>query len=117
MTPTEQERIVVALEQIGAALHRLADVQAQEFRLKYPPIQAPKPATITRVKTEEELLREEQGQTGEDLEAWMTLNDSIGPREREYLRAEAARKAREAANPPAGGSERTEETAGPAEGE
>ena len=96
MTPEQEERIVCAFERISEAFDFVAGTieameqrQAREFSLRYPAKRVPEPATISHVKTEEELLRENQGQTGErDIRQWATLSDdeTTGPREAAWLK-------------------------------
>jgi hypothetical protein len=97
MTPEQEERIVCAFERISEAFDFIAGTieameqrQQREFALRYPPKRQPEPATISHVKTEEELLRENQGQTGErDIRQWATLDDdeTTGPREAAWVKA------------------------------
>lgn len=80
-----QERIATALELIGDSLAAIAKVVERESQVKYPPKKAPTEPTITHILTDEERLREEQGQTGESTtEDWT----SLGPRERAFVKKE-----------------------------
>ena len=115
MTPEQEERLVTALEGISTALARIAHLQLTEFEIRHEPKPKPSPATITRIKTAEERLREDLGGDGtESLEEWVTLEE-LGPRELEYLRREeAARKAADSSGETSAGSEHTEEPQGTA---
>jgi hypothetical protein len=97
MTPEQEERIVCAFERISEAFDFMAGTieameqrQAREFSLRYPSKRQPEPATVSHVKTSEENLRENQGQTGEkNLRDWSTLDDDegfTGPREAAWLK-------------------------------
>ena len=111
MTPEQEERLVTAIEGISTALTRIAGVEERISKRKYPERKTPDPATITRVKTEEDLAREDLGDTGEEsLEDWLDIND-IGPREREFIRRQ--QEIRRAADASAGRSESAEETGRP----
>lgn len=67
-----------ALWSIADALHGLYDVQVARYEKEFPEQGEVRDATITKLKTEEERLREEQGQSEETLEEW------VGLREREF---------------------------------
>ena len=84
-----EERAVRAMEsmagsfvEIAEALTLIGKLGSQVFDKLYP-VKAPKDATVTHLKTEEERKREDLGDTGESLEDWQTL----GPREQEFLKA------------------------------
>ncbi len=95
MTPEQEERFVAAFETIAESIsyiagtvESIAAIAAQDLEKRYPPKRTPAEATVTRLKTEEELLRENQGATGEEkLEDWATLGDdpTTGPREAAWL--------------------------------
>lgn len=76
------ERNTQAWEAIAAALGGIAKTLELEYQRKYPAKKAPRDADVTYLKTEEEELREEQGQTGEKTVSEWT---SIGPREKAFL--------------------------------
>lgn len=79
------DRAIAALELIGGALQSIAKTLERDHQRKYPPRKEPTEPTITHIKTDEELLRESLGETGEETtEEWLT----IGPRERAYLERE-----------------------------
>lgn len=101
MTPEQEERFVAAFEQIAEAVDFIAGTieamelrQAREFSILYPPKRQPNDATVSHVKTEEEQLRESQGQTGEKtVGEWANLEDeSTGPREAAWIQANQKRK-------------------------
>jgi hypothetical protein len=75
---SHEERAVVALESIAEALTSWCKLEQQRFEKEYPVKQA-REAIVTHVQTEEERLRQEQGDTGESLEEW------VGPREQAIL--------------------------------
>lgn len=76
----EDERAMV---KIASALTRIAIVMEKRYEKEYP-TKTPRDATITKLKSEEDELRESQGATGESLDDWLT--DPVGPREREVLK-------------------------------
>lgn len=81
MAATEEElreREVVAFEGIGAALITICaamvmrnEIEQAWFDKKYPVRGEVRDAEVTHLKTEEERLREEQGDTGETDEEWI----------------------------------------------
>ena len=80
---SHEERAVVALEAIADALALWAKLEAQRFEKEYPERKPPADAKITKLKSEEDELRESLGDDGsETLEEWTDL----GPRERELLK-------------------------------
>jgi hypothetical protein len=93
MTPEQEERLIVAIEGIGEAfdhmagsIQTLATITEKDFAKRYPPKKRDVKATVTHVKTDEERLKEEQGQTNENLEDWTTLTEEApGPREKAWL--------------------------------
>lgn len=88
MTPEQDERLVAAFEGIARHLDRLAAVGESEFRKKYLRRQRPKEATLTRVLTDEDKIRQDQGASEETLDRWLTL----GPREQAYEARAAGKK-------------------------
>lgn len=94
MTEEQDERIVMAIERIAEAfdfmagsLEAIANTAGDFHSRMFPGRKIGADATITTVPSEEELLRKSQGQTGESLKDWTTLNEpeEIGPRERAFL--------------------------------
>jgi hypothetical protein len=88
-------RKVEALEGIGTALRNMAAsmhlnylLERDRFMKEYPLKGEVKDATITRRQTEEEKLREEQGDTDESDADW------TGQRERAYTEAKPGRRRR-----------------------
>jgi hypothetical protein len=79
MNENQMERLVIAFENIATSLEGLHNVAQAEFSKKYA-VKVWKEAKIGHIKTEEELLRESQGDTGEPLEEW------LGPREKELAK-------------------------------
>ena len=91
MTPEQEERLTLAFQSISISLSRIAIVMERESAIKYPAKKAPAEPTITYIPTDEERLKEEQGQTGEATTAEWT---SLGPRERAFVEKEDANKQR-----------------------
>ena len=90
MTPEQDERFVVALELAVGALTSISKTMELDYWKKYPPKREPSEPTITHLKTEEELIRESLGETGEKTVAdWTSLDEAVGPRERAFLEEEA----------------------------
>ena len=86
MTIDQEERLIEQFRLIAGALSSIAKTMELEYSRKYPPKKEPRDVDITYVKTEEEALREEQGDTGEaTLSEWTT----IGPREKAVLERQA----------------------------
>jgi hypothetical protein len=84
-----EERFVTAMEQIAEALAGIHDTQKKRFAKQWPEPGKKREAIVTRVPTEEDLIREEQGASNEPIEEW------IGFREREFLERQAGSKAAE----------------------
>jgi uncharacterized membrane protein len=78
-----EERFVAAFEQIAEALAGIDDTQKRQFAKQWPEPGKKREAVITRVPTEEDLIREEQGASDEPIEEW------IGLREREFIERQA----------------------------
>lgn len=69
------------LESIADSFRRIADVMEKWYNATYPARER-KEAVVTHLETDEERLRREQGDTGEEsIQDWTDLR---GPREREY---------------------------------
>lgn len=79
MTYEQDERLVVAFEQIAQALQGLHDTGQKEFAKRFPERKEPREAVVTRIPTAEDLIREDQGASDEPIEEW------IGLREQEFL--------------------------------
>lgn len=70
-------------ERLVSAFEKMADVLQKWYAADHPEKKAPSEPTITSVKSKEDQLLEDQGQTGEEtIEDWTTL----GPRERAFLK-------------------------------
>ena len=75
-----------ALEMIGGAMVSIAKTMELDYNKKYPPKKIGTEPTVTYVPTEEESLRQDQGDTGETtVEDWT----SLGPRERAFIAGES----------------------------
>lgn len=77
MTSAQEERLILAFESIAATM-------VAEYAKKYPTRDRPADIEITRVLTEEDRVREDQGDTDEPLDRWTTL----GTREEKFQRKE-----------------------------
>jgi len=89
MTEEESEqRLMAVLESIAKSLDVIARTYQADLLLRYPPKKKAAEATVSRLKTDEEKLREDQGATGEEkIEDWATLGDepTTGPREAAWI--------------------------------
>ncbi len=89
MTPEQDERLVRAFETLSGSVTSIAKTLELDYQRKYPPKREPKDVDVTYLKSEEEQLRESQGDTGEGkTEDWL----SLGPRERAFAEKEAGYK-------------------------
>ena len=82
-----EERACRALEAIADALTMYAKIEAQRYEKEYP-VKTPTDATITKVKSADDLLRESLGGDGDQsTEDWLDEDPAdLGPRERELLK-------------------------------
>ena len=87
MNEFTEERLAGALELIGTALGLIAKIMERDSYLKYPEKKPPTEPTVTYIPTDEERLKEDQGQTGESTTQEWT---SLGPRERAFAEKEKA---------------------------
>jgi hypothetical protein len=94
MTPEQDERIIIAVEKLSEAfdfiagsLETIAKTAEKNYAKQYPAKQRNVKATVTRVKSDEDKLKEEQGQSDENLREWTTLEEKEepGPREKAWL--------------------------------
>jgi len=87
MTEDLEIRLVVAFEQIAEALTGIHETNERQFAKQWPEPRERREAVVTRVPTEEDLIREKHGSSEESLEQWLIPPDEdiIGPREREFL--------------------------------
>ena len=112
MNPEQTERLVRAFESLAIAIQSIALTQQncyalakEQFSRNFPERREGKEPTITRVKSDEDLLKEEQGSTDEPFGEW------IGFREQAFLQES---KASPQGNAKAGGAQasRAERIAG-----
>jgi hypothetical protein len=117
VTEDREERMLFALEQIGVSFGRIADAleglhgaaKSAGYRF-WPDPRQPKEAVVSRVKSEEDIAKEEQGRLDPSLsiEDWLALGDPsewMGERERAFREAERQRNAGAKPNSgPEGGS-------------
>ena len=105
MTTELDERLVAAFEQIAEALAGIDDTQKKQFVRQWPEPGKRREAIVTRVPSEEDLIREEQGASDEPIEEW------IGLREREYIKRQAGSQAAEKRESGSGSPEAPEDQA------
>lgn len=84
MSDLPSERISASLEKIAEALTRLAVVAEHAVYRQFPIKREAEDATITRIPTDEDKLRESLGDTGETFDEW------IGLREQEVISGKSA---------------------------
>lgn len=89
MTEEQEERFVLAFEQIAEALEGIHEIKQKQFDKQWPERQKTREAVYSRLPTEEDLIREKQGTSGESLKEWLTFSEDelIGERERAFLEA------------------------------
>ena len=119
MTGDQEEQLVIAFEQIATALTGTRDTQKRQFDKQWPKRKKVREATYSRVPTEEDRIRENQGASSGSLEDWLTPPDGefIGEREKAYLKAQASANSAEAADqgePDTGSAEAPEDQTGTA---
>lgn len=87
MTEEQDQEFLGYLRDLSGAFVSIAKTMELWRNQAYPVRKEPRDAELTHLKTDEEILREEQGQTGE-----RTITDwtSLGPRERAFIEKEAA---------------------------
>jgi hypothetical protein len=96
MTEDQEERLVVAFEQIALTLRGIHDTGQKEFARRWPERKEVREAVVTRIPTDEDRIREEHGAGGDEpLQDWLNLppeGEWIGLREQEFnARTERAR--------------------------
>lgn len=108
-----EERLVVAFEQIAAALEGINDTKQKQFAKQWPERKEVHEAIYSRVPSEEDLIREAQGASDGSLKDWLTPpeeDEPIGWREREFLESQAAARSQAASQGESGeGSAETPE--------
>lgn len=92
MTGEQLERLVQSFERIAESLGAICVNQQRRYEQDYPERKEPRDAVITRIKTEDDLVKERQGATNEPVGEWLTgYEDSefIGAREKAFLEDQA----------------------------
>lgn len=80
------ERMAEAYDFMAGSLEAIATTLAEHHSKTFPSKRYASDATISKIKTDEEKLREEQGQSEETLKEWTSLDEEeIGPREKKWL--------------------------------
>jgi hypothetical protein len=83
------ERLVVAFESIAQSLVGINDTKQREFAKQWPEPRPIREAVVSRIPTEEDIIREAQGIDGKSLEEWLQIPgedaEFIGERERAFL--------------------------------
>ena len=116
MSDTALDRIAESFERIATALEGIHEFSKKYATKHFPDARVPRDAVITRVPTEDDLIRESQGSSPKSLDDWLSElteeveeEDIIGPREREFLeRNNASAEGKLQDKPEAGGAETLE---------
>jgi hypothetical protein len=111
MNEQREERLVLAFEAIGIALRGIHDTLERQLAKQFPEPKEWREAAYSRILTEEERIREDQGASEEPIEEWLTLPEGewIGRREREFL---AGAQTAAPSEPDSSGAETAEGEAG-----
>ncbi len=117
MTNDQEERLVLAFEQIAIALTGIDGTQQRQFAKQWPKRKKVREAVVTRIPSEEDRIREQHGSGTQPIEQWYSDlceedeagNETIGPREREFRRRQAAGTQTACENLPAGSGAETPE--------
>ena len=93
MNSFQDERLVVAFEQIAIALAEINETGKRQFAKQWPERGEVREAVYSRVPSEEDRIREEHGDSDESLEEWLRIRgeEAFGPREREFRERQNAR--------------------------
>jgi hypothetical protein len=94
MTDEQVDRLVEAFERMAGAAEGIYETQRREHEKRWPAAGERREAIVTRVPSEEDRIREEQGAGGGSLKDWLGLEDEefAGVREREFVEAERRRQ-------------------------
>jgi len=84
MNRDQTERLVVAFEKIATELGRANDTAIKAFEKQWPERKEFREAIVTRVPTEEDIIKENQGASDEPISEW------IGFREKQYIEEKKA---------------------------
>lgn len=112
MTPDQEERLVLAFEQIATALTGIDDTRKKQFAKQWPERKEVREAVVSRLPSEEDRIRAEHGAGSESLEEWLSTleeDEAIGPREREFCKRQLAGAQTAGQVPPAGSGPETPE--------
>ena len=89
------DRFLLSFEKMAVALGGLNETYRQHYEKLYQEHREAKEAIVTRVRNEEDRIREAQGSTDESLDAWLSEVEGeeeesgfTGVREREWLNAQ-----------------------------
>lgn len=90
MTYEVEERLIIALERVAQALAGIDETKRREFARRWPEPKEWREAVVTRIPTEEDLIREAHGASDETFAEWLNPTEEeefVGEREREWRRA------------------------------
>lgn len=107
------ERILRTFEKIAGALEDLSVIQHRRYIRDYPERKEPRDLVLTHVKTEEDIVKERQGNSDEPLDQWLGGYEEpeyIGARERAFLEEERKRNASASIQPEEGSGTAGSET-------
>lgn len=115
MTKNQEERLVIAFEQIAIALAGINDTGKKQYAKQWPQRTAPREAVYSRLASDEDRIREEHGgdqPANESLSEWLSGSEDVfGPREREFLQRNARAETAQDNRPGSGSAEAAEDQA------
>lgn len=89
-------RLVQSFESIAETLGDLCVIQKRRFDREYPDHKSPREAVVTRIKTEEDIAKENQGISDKPISEWLggyEDEEFIGLREKAFLEEQRERDA------------------------
>jgi len=108
-------RLVKAFEQIAENLGDLSVIQQRRYDRDYPLRKEPREAIVSRIKTEDDLIKERQGNSDEPIKEWFGGFEDpefIGVREKAFLEEQRKRDAGAEVESKTGQGEASTETVG-----
>src|ERR1700726_1388562 len=73
------------LERLANSFEQIAKLMAQFYEKMYPPKQDARDVTLTRLPDTVDRIKQDQGATEESTDDWLSLEEEIGPREKEFI--------------------------------
>ncbi len=99
-------RLVLSFESIAQSLSGLNATKQKEFAKQWPEPKPVREAVVTHIPTEEDKILEAQGVDGTSLQEWLSDEEFVGEREREFLEEKKRNAGAQGATPegPSSGS-------------